>query len=82
MRAMFSGIAPPEQRSIYFGLYTAVERLAYVIMPLIWSAVMVVLSDWGPSRYRVAVGVMIIFVGCGLALIPQLGPANRQENAF
>jgi UMF1 family MFS transporter len=72
LRAIYSRIAPDEQRVMYFGVYASVERLAFVVLPAIWGGVMVVLQNTGAFRYRAGVGVMIVISAFALILIPKL----------
>lgn len=74
MRSIFSQIAPESDRVAYFGIYTAAERLAFILMPAIWGSITWVFADLGPARYKVAIGFMIAFVACAFALVPKLSP--------
>ena len=71
-RALYLVIIPAAQRAEYFGFYGCTERFASIIGPLVWSAFVVGLKEFGPLRYKVAVVSMILLIVISLVFLRKM----------
>jgi len=53
----------------YFGLFSLSGRMAAVIGPIIWGAIIFALQFLGAVRYRIAVGAMFLMVAAGTIIL-------------
>lgn len=68
-RALLIKISPKERLGSYFGFYSAFERFASIIGPLVWGVVTLLLKDFGNIKYRVAGFSLILLMIFGLFVL-------------
>jgi UMF1 family MFS transporter len=78
-RILFLRLVPPKSRGTYFGFYSAFERFATLLGPLAWSLPVVLMTDAGPFRYRLAFGGMSVFFFMSLIA---LAIARRHSSVY
>ena len=65
-RAAMTVLCPKEKLNFGFSFYTLAERVSTLVGPISWGLITTLLTGLGPTRYRIAVGAMTIFVALGL----------------
>jgi UMF1 family MFS transporter len=65
-RAVMVALTPKEKLNFGFSFYTLAERVSTLVGPLSWGLITSLLIDLGPTRYRIAVISMAVFVVIGL----------------
>lgn len=76
-RALLVDLTPPEAHGRFFGLYALSDKAAAVLGPLAWGLVVWLGRPLGALRYRLAVGVLAVFVTAGLALLAGVREERR-----
>ena len=64
-RAMMSVLLPPDRMNYGMSFYTLAERFSTFLGPLIWGILVSSLSYLGPTRYRITMACMAVFVLLG-----------------
>ena len=75
-RAAMTAITPKEKLNFGFSFYTLAERTSTLIGPLSWGLLTFIFVNLGPTRYRIAVISMAIFVAIGLYLVKKVEIKN------
>jgi UMF1 family MFS transporter len=65
-RAVMTALCPKEKLNFGFSFYTLAERVSTLVGPLSWSMVTSLFISLGPTRYRIAIIVMTVFVAIGM----------------
>lgn len=65
-RALMSNLAPFNQNNLTFAYYGLVERASSFVGPIVWGGIATGMVSLGPDRYRLAAGVLTIFIILGL----------------
>ena len=68
-RAAMTALCPKEQLNFGFSFYTLAERVSTLVGPLTWGLITSLLIHLGPTRYRLAVSAMTVFVIIGFFLL-------------
>ncbi len=71
-RALLVKVSPTEKLGEFFGLYGLTEKFATVIGPLIWGLTVFIFEPLGIVRYRIAVGMLLFFMCCGLFVLTKV----------
>lgn len=75
-RALLVKVSPTEKLGEFFGLYGLTEKFATVIGPLIWGLTVLIFEPLGIIRYRIAVGMLLFFMCCGLFVLTKVPEEN------
>jgi UMF1 family MFS transporter len=65
-RAVMTALCPKEKLNFGFSFYTLAERVSTLVGPLSWGLITSFFIGLGPTRYRIAISVMTIFVVIGI----------------
>jgi UMF1 family MFS transporter len=76
-RAVMVYLSPKESINHAFSYYNLFERFSTLIGPLAWGLTASMLVNFGPLRYRIAIGVMGLFVFAGLLIVKKI-PADKR----
>ena len=68
-RAVMTALCPKEKLNFGFSFYTLAERVSTLVGPLSWGLVTSVFIGLGPTRYRIAMIAMAVFVAIGFYFI-------------
>src|SRR3989344_1845373 len=68
-RAAMTALVPPERMNFGFSFYGIAERVSTLVGPVTWGLISTLLVHLGPTRYRIAVSAMAIFVIIGLLIM-------------
>ena len=68
-RTLVIKLAPPDKIGEFFGLVSLSGRFSSIIGPLVWGVTTWWLSSLGILRYRIALGMMLLFLVIGLAIL-------------
>lgn len=71
-RALMTSLAPSDQNNLAFAYYGLVERASSFVGPIVWGTVATGLVSLGPDRYRLAAGVLTIFIILGLMALSRV----------
>ena len=66
MRAAMTELCPKEKLNFGFSFYTLGERVSTLIGPLSWGLITSLFIGFGPTRYRIAVTAMAVFIAIGI----------------
>lgn len=80
-RALLVKLSPPEMLGEFFGLYGLTEKFATVIGPLIWGLTVLIFEPLGIIRYRIAVGMLLLFMCLGLFVLTKV-PKEKEVTAL
>lgn len=75
-RAAMTALCPKEQLNFGFSFYTLAERVSTLIGPLSWGLITTLLVHLGPTRYRLAMMAMAIFVALGIVFLRKVEMKN------
>ncbi len=64
----------------YFGLFSLSGRMAAVIGPIIWGAIIYALQSLGAIKYRIAVGAMFLMVTAGTIILLKVPDPRKTAN--
>ena len=59
-------LCPKEKLNFGFSFYTLGERVSTLIGPLSWGLITSLFIGFGPTRYRIAVTAMAVFIAIGI----------------
>lgn len=65
-RAAMTALCPKEKLNFGFSFYTLAERVSTLVGPLSWGLIISLFIGFGPTRYRIAITAMAIFVAIGI----------------
>ena len=65
-RAAMTALCPKEKLNFGFSFYTLAERVSTLVGPLAWGIVTSIFIGLGPTRYRIAITAMTVFVAIGI----------------
>ncbi len=65
-RAAMAVLCPKDKLNFGFSFYTLAERVSTLIGPLTWGLMTSLFIGLGPTRYRVTMAVMAVFVAIGI----------------
>ena len=68
-RAVMTALCPKEKLNFGFSFYTLAERVSTLVGPLAWGLITSVFIGLGPTRYRIAMIAMAVFVSIGFYFI-------------
>ena len=68
-RAVMTALCPKERLNFGFSFYTLAERVSTLVGPLSWGLITSIFIGLGPTRYRIAILAMTIFVVIGVFLL-------------
>lgn len=71
-RALLTELCPANRQTLAFSFYCIFERFATLVGPLTWGLIISLFSHLGPTRYRLALLGMSIFMILGLAIARHL----------
>lgn len=71
-RVMLLNISPVGKTGEYFGFYSTFQRFASIFGPAVWSIVTLLLTNFGPEKYRFAVMSMVFLMTIGTILIAKV----------
>ena len=64
-RAVMTALTPKEKLNFGFSFYTLAERTSTLVGPLFWGLTTYIFIGLGPTRYRIAMIIMAVFVAIG-----------------
>ena len=76
-RVIYLLLIPTNRRAEFFGLYSAFERMASIVGPLIWSIPFVINPGGGDDRYRISMMLMACMLA--LSILPLRGLVVPEE---
>lgn len=65
-RAAMTALCPKDKLNFGFSFYTLAERVSTLVGPLTWGLITSLFIGLGPTRYRIAITVMAVFVAIGI----------------
>ena len=65
-RAAMTVLCPKEKLNFGFSFYTLAERASTLVGPLSWGLITSLFISLGPTRYRIAITFMAVFVAIGI----------------
>jgi|SRR3989344_1110592 len=68
-RATMTALTPKEKLNFGFSFYTLAERTSTLVGPLFWGLTTYIFINFGPTRYRIAMIVMAVFVALGFYFV-------------
>jgi UMF1 family MFS transporter len=68
-RALLTKISPQDRLGEYFGFYSAFQKFASIVGPLVWGIAVLALKGYGDINYRIAGFLMICLMGIGLLFL-------------
>lgn len=68
-RPFFIELVPERMLGEFFGLYSLSGKLASIVGPLLWGALVYVFSDYGKLAYRIAILSLAIMAFAGLIVL-------------
>lgn len=68
-RAAMTALCPKDRLNFGFSFYTLAERVSTFVGPVSWGLIISLFTGLGPTRYRIAVIFMAVFVAIGLFLL-------------
>ena len=68
-RAAMTALCPKEKLNFGFSFYTLAERVSTLIGPLAWGILTTSFLGIGPTRYRIAISCMAVFVLIGILIL-------------
>lgn len=71
-RAVMAALTPPEKMNFGFSFYTLAERTSTLVGPLAWGIITLIFVELGPTRYRIAMLGMALFVAIGLYFVRRI----------
>lgn len=71
-RAVMTALCPREKLNFGFSFYTLAERVSTLIGPLSWGLITSLFISLGPTRYRIAVIAMTVFVLIGIFFLRKI----------
>ena len=71
-RTAMTALCPKDKLNFGFSFYTLFERFSTLLGPIAWGLIVTSLASLGPSRYRVAVISITIFVIIGMFLLKKV----------
>lgn len=78
-RPLLVSLVPEDELAEFFGLYAMSGKAAAIVGPLVWGGVLWAAASWpAPARYRLAVAVLAVFLGSGLAILRWRVPVGRK----
>lgn len=78
-RSCMSYIAPPGNHNLAFAYFGLAERASSIFGPIVWGAVVTGLISFGSDRYRIAIGVVTIFIILGLFSLSKVRDDRKQS---
>jgi len=77
-RPLLITLVPEANLGEFFGLYALSGKVAAIIGPLIWSTTTFIFSAYGPTKYRIAILVLVSIMTIGLALLWRVPDLHRK----
>ncbi len=78
-RAFITELVSEERLSETFGLFGFVGYASAIVGALFWGGLLLVLDEWGKSKYRIALGSLTLFMGIGLMYLLRLSKRGKQD---
>lgn len=75
-RAAMTALCPKEKLNFGFSFYTLAERVSTLVGPLAWGLITSLFIGLGPTRYRIAITVMAVFVAIGIFFLKKIKIKN------
>ena len=76
-RAVMTSLCPKEKLNFGFSFYTLAERVSTLVGPLSWGLITSLFIGLGPTRYRIAIIVMTVFVIIGMLFLRKVEIKER-----
>ncbi|MBN1384872.1 MAG: MFS transporter [Elusimicrobia bacterium] len=77
-RVLIVKLSPPDKLGQFLGFYGLTEKVSAIVGPLIWGLAVLVFEPLGIIRYRIAVGILMVFI---LASIFILQKVNYEKDS-
>jgi len=77
-RALVARLTPPRKFGEVYGLYNLGGKFGFVVGPLLWGAIVLVLKPYGAVAYRAAILSLVVFVLVALYIMRKV-PEDRQR---
>ncbi len=77
-RAAMTTLCPKDKLNFGFSFYTLAERVSTLVGPLAWGLITTLLIDLGPTRYRIAITTMAVFVAIGIFFLRKVEIKEQQ----
>ena len=71
-RTIIIELSPPEKIGEFFGIYGLAGKMASIVGPLLWGAVVWILRDTQTLKYRTAVGTLLVITVITIILFSKL----------
>ena len=79
-RAVMTALCPKEKLNFGFSFYTLAERVSTFVGPLSWGLITSLFIGLGPTRYRIAIIVMTVFVVIGMFFLRKVEIEKAHSN--
>ena len=81
-RAAMTALCPKDKLNFGFSFYTLAERVSTLVGPLTWGLITSLFIGLGPTRYRIAITVMAVFVAIGIFFLRKVEIKKGSETIF
>lgn len=71
-RALLVRLSPPAKLGEYFGFYSTFQKFASIIGPLTWGVIILLLTNYGVVRYRIAILSLCVLMLVGTVLLTRV----------
>ena len=71
-RAAMTALCPPDKLNFGFSFFTLAERVSTLVGPVSWGILTSAFLYLGPTRYRIAMAAMGVFVAIGLFFLRKI----------
>ena len=68
-RALVVRLTPPRKFGEVYGLYNLGGKFGFVLGPLVWGGIVLLLAPMGVVRYRVAIFSLVLFILAAMAIL-------------
>lgn len=81
-RAAMTALCPKEKLNFGFSFYTLAERFSTLIGPLAWGLITSLFIGFGPTRYRIAIIAMAVFVAIGIFILRKVQIEKENPTSY
>jgi UMF1 family MFS transporter len=76
-RVFLLRLSPPQYVGEFFGLYGLAGKFSSIVGPMVWGAIVLALSAYEVTKYRVAVASLLVLLLAGFALLQGVSDHRR-----
>ena len=81
-RSVMSYVAPKGKHNLAFAYFGLAERASSFLGPIVWGLIVTGLIKIGPTRYRIAMVSLAIFIALGLIAMTKVKSDKEKQKAF